>query len=67
MSHISIQSENGLRVSADIRQHQLTLDVPAEKGGGGGRPDAGGIAGCCAGRVHDHARRDVLPIGTAAV
>jgi len=33
MSLISIKHESGLRVSAGIRQHKLTLDVPPDQGG----------------------------------
>jgi uncharacterized OsmC-like protein len=33
MSLISIKQENGLLVSAGIRQHELILDVPPDQGG----------------------------------
>jgi putative redox protein len=33
MSLVSIKHQSGLRVSAEIRQHKLTLDVPAVEGG----------------------------------
>lgn len=33
MKPISIKHENGLRVSASIRQHRVIFDVPPDKGG----------------------------------
>ena len=38
MSLISIKHEAGLRVSAGIRNHKLTLDVPADEGGADAGP-----------------------------
>jgi putative redox protein len=38
MNRISIKHENGLRMNVGIRQHELLLDVPAEKGGADAGP-----------------------------
>ena len=66
MSLISIKHESNLRVSAGVRQHKLTLDVPAEDGGTDAGPTpvellTAAMGACMAMHIAKYCRAAKLP------
>jgi uncharacterized OsmC-like protein len=66
MSLVSIKHEHGLRVSAEIRQHKLTLDVPAGEGGTDTGPTpvellAAALGACMAMHIAKYCKAAKLP------
>jgi putative redox protein len=66
MNHVSIKHEDGLRVSARIRQHEVIFDVPPEKGGADAGPTpveflAAALGACMAMHVVMYCKSAGLP------